>query len=95
MKLTNEQVNNMTGHIQAAQLLIPYRAILEAMEKDIDIFKPMLDIPYEEAVANNSEYKMIKPDAYAFTQEFARVFNDPEMIRAYLAMMDIIQKQAN
>lgn len=95
MELTNEQFNNVVGHIQSAQILMPYRAMLEAMEKDIDIFKPMLDMPYEEAVASNSEYKTVKPEAYTFIQDFARVFNDPEMIRAYLAMMDIIQKQAN
>lgn len=91
MELTNEQFDNVVGHIQSAQILMPYRAMLEAMEKDIDIFKPMLDMPYEEAVANNSEYKTIKPDVYAFVQDFARVFNDPEMIRAYLAMMDILE----
>jgi|GEM_PF-3138095 hypothetical protein len=100
MNFTNEQMKNISGHIVAAKLLLPYRDLIQEISNNLENYKKVLEQnpKYEDLLDDINQYcnvsdKLMAENICKVTWKLLNLFTaGPITAKAYLAMMDIVEK---
>lgn len=93
MELTKKQVDYTAEHFKSAKALMPYREIIEDISNNIEFYRSLPELTFEEMLALKPEISEIPKKQYELLRMFIKYFTSENgAAQAYLSMMDILER---